>query len=107
MSLFSTITTAWLKGLFAAGISAFSTGAMGCITLPTVFNVTTKAGWANMVKVAGLPALFSMFAYLKQSPLPGVLGPGDKLNVQNPQMAPDGTIQGTSATLTKGPDTKS
>lgn len=104
MSIFAQSTTIWLKGLFAAGIGAFSTAAMGCIALPTVFNVTSKAGWANMVKVVAVPALYSMFAYLKQSPLPGVIGPGDKAVLENPVINTDGTISATSGVLTKAPD---
>lgn len=103
MPLLSTNTRVWLHGLFAAFISAFSTAASGAIALPTVFNFSHN-GIANMVKLAIVPAMVAVFTYLKQSPLPNLIGPGDTANVKNPVISPDGTITGSSATLTKAPD---
>lgn len=101
---FSADTKVWLHGLFAAAISAFATAASGILTLPTVFNFTHD-GIINMVKVAGVPAMFSAFTYLKQSPLPSapVIGPGDNLSTQKPVIAPDGSITAESAILQKAP----
>jgi acyl-coenzyme A synthetase/AMP-(fatty) acid ligase len=59
----------WLHGLLAAAISAFATAASGAITLPTVFNFS-KDGMLNVVKLATIPALLAVFAYLKTSPVP-------------------------------------
>lgn len=75
---------------------------MGIVMLPTVFNFTHD-GLMNMIKLSVTPAMFAVFAYLKQSPLPGIIGPGDKAVVQNPVIAADGSVTGTSATLTKAP----
>jgi hypothetical protein len=94
-------TRVWLHGLIAAFISAFSTAASGAIALPTVFNFTHD-GVANMLKLSFVPAAVAVFTYLKQSPLPGLIGPGDTATVKDPTIASDGTITGTSATLTKG-----
>jgi hypothetical protein len=104
MSIISANTRAWLHGLFAVSISAFATSASGIIMLPTVFNFTHN-GLLNMVKVAGAPALFSAFTYLKASPLPPTLGPGDTLKVTNPTISATGTITADSATLQKAPET--
>ena len=71
MPIFSDKTKAWLHGLFAAFISAFSSSASGFIALPSVFNFT-KAGLFNMLKLSVVPAAVSVFAYLKQSPLPPI-----------------------------------
>ncbi len=103
ITLLSSGTKAWLHGLFAAAISAFATSASGVIMLPTVFNFTHD-GIINMIKVAGVPALFSAFTYLKQSPLPGALGPGDTLNVKNPTFSASGELTADSATLQKAPE---
>jgi hypothetical protein len=59
----------WLQGLAAAGISAFASAASGAIALPTVFTFN-KVGLLNMVKLAAVPAMLAVFAYLKSSPLP-------------------------------------
>lgn len=63
----------WLQGLAAAGISAFASAASGAIALPTVFTFD-KVGFLNMVKVAAVPAMLAVFAYLKSSPLPVLRG---------------------------------
>jgi hypothetical protein len=59
----------WIHGLAAAAISAFASAASGAIALPTVFTFD-RAGFVNMVKLATLPALLAVFAYLKSSPVP-------------------------------------
>lgn len=61
----------WLHGLLAAVISAFSSAASGAIALPTVFTFD-RVGLINMLKLAAIPALLAMFAYLKQSPVPAL-----------------------------------
>ena len=60
---------AWLHGLAAALISAFASAASGAIALPTVFTLD-RVGFINMAKLATIPALLAVFAYLKTSPLP-------------------------------------
>lgn len=100
MPILSTNTRVWLHGLIAAFISAFSTSASGAIALPTVFNFSHN-GLVNMVKLSIVPAMIAVFGYLKTSPLPNMLGPGDTATVQNPVISPSGAITGTSATLTK------
>lgn len=104
-AILSAGTKAWLHGLFAAAISAFATAASGVLTLPTVFNFTHD-GIINMIKVAGVPAMFAAFSYLKQSPLPAaaVLGPGDTVNAKNPVIAKDGSITAESAIIQKAPE---
>jgi hypothetical protein len=59
----------WVHGLAAAAISAFATAASGAIALPGVFTFD-RAGFSNMVKLATVPALLAVFAYLKSSPVP-------------------------------------
>ncbi len=59
----------WVHGLAAAAISAFATAASGAIALPGVFTFD-RAGFLNMVKMATVPALLAVFAYLKSSPVP-------------------------------------
>jgi acyl-coenzyme A synthetase/AMP-(fatty) acid ligase len=59
----------WLHGIGAAFISAFATAASGAIALPSVFNFS-HAGLLNVTKLALVPALLAVFAYLKASPLP-------------------------------------
>ena len=61
----------WLHGLAAAGVSAFASAASGAIALPTVFTFD-KTGLLNMVKLATVPALLAVFAYLKSSPVPAL-----------------------------------
>lgn len=102
MPILSTNTRLWLHGLLAAAITAFSTAASGVIALPTVFTFD-KNGCINMVKMAAVPTFLAVFAYLKQSPVPGLIEPGDTATVQNPIISPSGTISGTSATLQKAP----
>lgn len=60
---------AWIQGLLTAFITAFSTAAIGVLTLPTVFN-GSKDGLFNIAKMTLVPALISVFTFLKQSPLP-------------------------------------
>jgi hypothetical protein len=59
----------WIHGLAAAAISAFASAASGAIALPSVFTFD-RAGFLNMVKLATVPALLAVFAYLKSSPVP-------------------------------------
>ncbi len=63
----------WAHGLAAAAISAFASAASGAIALPAVFSLD-KAGLVNMLKLAAVPAMLAVFAYLKSSPLPEVEG---------------------------------
>ena len=102
MSILSANTKIWLHGLFAAFISTFASSAGGFLMLPTVFNFTHN-GLINMAKVSALPAMIAVFGYLKASPLPTLIEPGDTATVQNPTIdTAAGTITGTSATLKKG-----
>ena len=50
---------------------AFASAASGAIALPTVFTFN-RAGFLNMVKLATVPALLAVFAYLKSSPVPAL-----------------------------------
>jgi hypothetical protein len=59
----------WLHGLAAAAISAFASAASGAIALPNVFTFD-RNGFINMAKLATVPALLAVFAYLKSSPVP-------------------------------------
>ena len=61
----------WLHGLAAAAVSAFASAASGALALPTVFTFD-KAGFTNMAKLATVPALLAVFAYLKSSPIPAL-----------------------------------
>jgi hypothetical protein len=61
----------WLHGLAAAGISAFASAASGAIALPSVFTFNSN-GFINMAKMATIPALLAVFAYLKSSPVPAL-----------------------------------
>lgn len=61
----------WMHGLAAAAISAFATAASGTIALPGVFTFD-KTGLVNMVKLATVPALLAVFAYLRSSPVPAL-----------------------------------
>ncbi len=61
----------WIHGLAAAGISAFASAASGVIALPTVFTFD-RVGFMNMLKLATVPALLAVFAYLKSSPMPAI-----------------------------------
>lgn len=62
-------TKAWLQGILTAFITAFSTAAIGVLTLPTVFN-GSKDGMYNIAKMTLVPSLISVFTFLKQSPVP-------------------------------------
>jgi hypothetical protein len=61
----------WIHGLAAAAVSAFASAASGAIALPTVFTFD-RVGFLNMVKLATVPALLAVFAYLKSSPVPSL-----------------------------------
>jgi hypothetical protein len=67
----------WIHGLAAAAISAFASAASGAIALPSVFTFD-KTGLLNMVKLATVPALLAVFAYLKSSPVPALTVSGGK-----------------------------
>ncbi len=99
MPLLSRNFKIWLHGLVAVAISAFSTAASGALTLPTVFNFSHN-GIINILKLSVVPALLSVFAYLKQSPLPAP----DTLTIDQKETKPDGTETSTSATITKSPE---
>lgn len=66
----------WIYGLFSAfiggGASAVTAGVSGSMIDPEKFNL--NAGLVNVLKLTGacfvLNGLLTMFAYLKQSPLP-------------------------------------
>lgn len=62
-------TRTWLHGLFAAAIGSFATAAGGALTLPGVFNLSHN-GLINFAKITVVPAMITVFAYLKSSPLP-------------------------------------
>jgi hypothetical protein len=64
-------TKVWLHGLAAAAISAFASAASGAIALPSVFTFD-RNGFINMAKLATVPALLAVFAYLKNSPIPAL-----------------------------------
>ena len=66
-------TQVWLHGLFAGAIGSFSTAAGGALTLPGVFNLSHD-GLINLAKITLIPSLLTVFAYLKQSPLPALGG---------------------------------
>ena len=59
----------WLQGLLAAFVSAFASAASGAIALPAVFTFD-KTGFLNMIRLATVPAMIALFAYLKQNPTP-------------------------------------
>jgi hypothetical protein len=61
----------WIHGLAAAGVSAFASAASGAIALPSVFTFD-KTGLVNMVKLAIVPAMLAVFAYLRSSPVPAL-----------------------------------
>ncbi len=62
---------AWFYGLISAFIGAFSTAAVGALTMPGVFNFSHN-GLINFAKICGAPALIAFFAYLQQHPIPTV-----------------------------------
>jgi hypothetical protein len=64
-------TKVWLHGLFAGAIGSFSTAAGGVLTMPGVFNFSHD-GLIDVAKITLIPALLTIFAYLKQSPLPAL-----------------------------------
>lgn len=92
----------WLYGLVAAAIGGFASALLSALAMPDVVNFTHD-GEVHMIKLAIIGAVVPVLTLLKQSPLPPLLGPGDKATVQNPIIGADGTITGDSATLTKAP----
>ena len=98
-------TKVWLHGLGAAFIGASSTSLSTILVAPDRFNMTTISGAWHLLVVALVSGAVAAAGYLSKSPLPAlapVLGPGDTATIKNPQIATDGTVTGTSATLTKG-----
>lgn len=96
-------TKIWLHGLGAAFIGAAASSIGPMLVAPDRFNLTSVAGLRSVALASIISGVVSAAAYLKTSPLPPLLGPGDKATVQNPIIGADGTITGDSATLTKAP----
>jgi hypothetical protein len=78
----------WLHGLFAAAIGSFATAAGGALTLPGVFN-TSHNGLINFAKITVVPALITVFAYLKQSPLPSMTVTATTINTVTTEVTPN------------------
>jgi len=96
-------TRVWLHGLGAAAIGSSASSLATILVAPDRFNLTTLAGGGHVLMIAIVAGLVNAAAYLAKSPLPAlVLQPGDKATMQDPTINPDGTITGSSATLTKG-----
>lgn len=95
-------TKVWLHGLGAAAIGASGSSVATVLVAPDKFNLTSWAGFGHLIIVSLAAGVINAGAYLAKSPLPALtLEPGDKVNVQNPVLANDGTLSGSSATLTK------
>lgn len=77
MPLLSPNVRLWLHGLLAATVGSFATAASGMLVLPNDFNFSHD-GLVKMAKLTLVPTALSVFAYLKQSPVP-------KLNADNPE----------------------
>jgi hypothetical protein len=60
---------AWIQGLIAAAVTAFSTAISGALALPTVFT-WDRNGLINVLKLATIPTVLAFFGYLKQNPVP-------------------------------------
>ena len=60
---------AWLNGLISAFVGAFSTAAIGALTMPGVFNFSHN-GLINFAKICIAPSLVAFFSYLQQHPVP-------------------------------------
>lgn len=95
-------TRAWLHGLGAAAIGSSASSVATILVAPDRFNLTSLKGTADVFLVALVAGVVNAAAYLAKSPLPPLaMGPGDTATMKNPSIAPDGTISGTSATITK------
>lgn len=84
-------TRVWLHGLIAGAVTTLGTAGSAAITMPDVFNFS-EHGLANMAKIILVPIFMSVFAYLKQSPIPG-----PSISISS-EKKPDGT---TTVTATK------
>lgn len=60
---------AWLQGLLAAAVTAFSAAISGAIGLPSVFT-WDRNGLINLMKLATIPTVLAFFGYLKTHPTP-------------------------------------
>lgn len=96
-------TKVWLHGLLAAFIGATASSIGPMLVAPDRFNLTSGAGVRSVFLASIISGIVAAAAFLKQSPLPPLIGPGDKATVLNPTIATDGTITGDSATLQKAP----
>lgn len=95
-------TRVWLHGLGAAAIGSSASSVATILVAPDRFNLTSLSGTGHVLMVAAVAGMVNAAAYLAKSPLPPlVMGPGDVATLKNPSITPDGTISGTSATLTK------
>jgi hypothetical protein len=67
----------WLYGLAAAGIGGAASGITGggivYVIDPRQFNIWTAAFWQLVAALLVLNGGFSMWLYLKQSPLPKIV----------------------------------
>lgn len=61
----------WVHGLISAGIGGGATAISTVLVAPETFNF--REGLAKLGIVAGVSALVSVGAYLKQSPLPQIV----------------------------------
>lgn len=61
----------WLHGLAAAAITAFCSALSGIIVMPDVFNFT-HAGLISTAKMATVPTVVAVCAYMKASPVPAL-----------------------------------
>lgn len=68
---------AWLQGLIAAAVTAFSAAISGALGLPTVFT-WDKAGLINLIKLATIPTVLAFFGYLKTHPTPQIVAEVDQ-----------------------------
>lgn len=95
-------TRIWLHGLGAAAIGSSASSVATILVAPDRFNLTSLIGFGHVCMVAIVAGMVNAAAYLAKSPLPPlVMGPGDVATLKDPTVMPDGTISGSSATLTK------
>ena len=92
---------AWVYGLFSALIGAFSTAAIGALTMPGVFNFSHN-GLINFAKICGAPALVAFFSYLQQHPVPTVVTKLDQTKTTDPETGDTHLVQ-TKTTTTDAP----
>lgn len=96
-------TKVWLHGLGAAFVGAAASAIGPMLIAPDRFNLTSLAGLRSVFLASLISGGVAAAAFLRQSPLPPLIGPGDKATVLNPTISSDGTITGDSATLQKAP----